>query len=32
MDENSDDSIVRAEPGQRLPESLRAAYREGFYN
>ncbi|XP_075385381.1 phosphoethanolamine/phosphocholine phosphatase-like [Tenrec ecaudatus] len=32
MDENSDESIVRATPGQRLPESLRATYREGFYN
>nr|XP_012379491.2 phosphoethanolamine/phosphocholine phosphatase isoform X2 [Dasypus novemcinctus] len=32
VDENSDDSIVRAAPGQRLPESLRATYREGFYN
>uniref|UniRef100_A0A2K6MJJ7 Phosphoethanolamine/phosphocholine phosphatase 1 n=1 Tax=Rhinopithecus bieti TaxID=61621 RepID=A0A2K6MJJ7_RHIBE len=26
VDENSDDSIVRAAPGQRLPESLRATY------
>ncbi|TKC51071.1 hypothetical protein EI555_007000 [Monodon monoceros] len=32
MDENSDNSIVRAALGQRLPESLRATYREGFYN
>ena len=32
VDENSDDSIVRTAPGQRLPESLRATYREGFYN
>ncbi|XP_069399283.1 phosphoethanolamine/phosphocholine phosphatase isoform X1 [Ovis canadensis] len=32
VDENSDDSIVRVAPGQRLPESLRATYREGFYN
>ncbi|XP_047613617.1 phosphoethanolamine/phosphocholine phosphatase isoform X3 [Phacochoerus africanus] len=32
VDENSDDSIVRAAPGQRLPDSLRATYREGFYN
>ncbi|XP_003786525.1 phosphoethanolamine/phosphocholine phosphatase isoform X1 [Otolemur garnettii] len=32
VDENSDDSIVRAAPGQQLPESLRATYREGFYN
>ncbi|XP_005394273.1 PREDICTED: phosphoethanolamine/phosphocholine phosphatase isoform X2 [Chinchilla lanigera] len=32
VDENSDDSIVRAAPGQQLPESLRATYREGFYH
>ncbi|MBZ3871385.1 Protein-S-isoprenylcysteine O-methyltransferase [Sciurus carolinensis] len=32
VDKNSDDSIVRAAPGQRLPESLRATYREVFYN
>nr|XP_048302943.1 phosphoethanolamine/phosphocholine phosphatase isoform X1 [Myodes glareolus]XP_048302944.1 phosphoethanolamine/phosphocholine phosphatase isoform X1 [Myodes glareolus]XP_048302945.1 phosphoethanolamine/phosphocholine phosphatase isoform X1 [Myodes glareolus] len=32
VDENSDDSIVRAAPGQQLPESLRATYREGYYN
>ncbi|MBZ3877912.1 Phosphoethanolamine/phosphocholine phosphatase [Sciurus carolinensis] len=24
--------MERAAPGQRLPESLRATYREGFYN
>ncbi|XP_038610089.1 phosphoethanolamine/phosphocholine phosphatase [Tachyglossus aculeatus] len=32
VNENSDDSIVRAAPGQRLPDSLRATYRDGFYN
>ena len=32
MDENSDNSIVRAALGQRLPEGLRATYRKGFYN
>ncbi|XP_059962277.1 LOW QUALITY PROTEIN: phosphoethanolamine/phosphocholine phosphatase-like [Mesoplodon densirostris] len=31
VDENSDDSVVRAAAGQRLPESLRATLREGFY-
>ncbi|XP_074080315.1 phosphoethanolamine/phosphocholine phosphatase isoform X2 [Macrotis lagotis] len=32
VNENSDDSIVRAAPGQKLPEGLRATFREGFYN
>nr|XP_044989311.1 phosphoethanolamine/phosphocholine phosphatase-like [Jaculus jaculus] len=33
VDENSDDSIVRAPPGPAAtPESLRATYREGYYN
>nr|XP_044986252.1 phosphoethanolamine/phosphocholine phosphatase-like [Jaculus jaculus] len=31
VDENSDDSIVRAAPGQQLPESLCATYRKGYY-
>ncbi|KAJ3607879.1 hypothetical protein NHX12_024930 [Muraenolepis orangiensis] len=30
--ENSDDAVVRAAPGQRLPDRLTAAYREGHYN
>ena len=30
--ENSDDAVVRAAPGQRLPDWLVAAYREGHYN
>ncbi|XP_014400950.1 PREDICTED: phosphoethanolamine/phosphocholine phosphatase, partial [Myotis brandtii] len=32
VNENSDDSIVRAAPGHGCRESLRATYREGFYN
>ncbi|XP_023419579.2 phosphoethanolamine/phosphocholine phosphatase isoform X2 [Cavia porcellus] len=32
VDENSDESIVRAAPGQQLPASLRASCREGFYH
>nr|XP_020853023.1 phosphoethanolamine/phosphocholine phosphatase isoform X2 [Phascolarctos cinereus] len=32
VNENSDESIVRAAPGQKLPDSLRATFREGFYN
>uniref|UniRef100_A0A5F8HIA0 Phosphoethanolamine/phosphocholine phosphatase n=2 Tax=Monodelphis domestica TaxID=13616 RepID=A0A5F8HIA0_MONDO len=32
VNENSDDSLLRAAPGQKLPDSLRATYREGFYN
>ncbi|XP_054939688.1 LOW QUALITY PROTEIN: phosphoethanolamine/phosphocholine phosphatase-like, partial [Physeter macrocephalus] len=32
VDETSDDSVVRAAAGQRLPESPRATWREGFYN
>ncbi|KAK0156540.1 putative phosphatase phospho1 [Merluccius polli] len=30
--ENSDDAVVRAAPGQRLPDWLTASYREGHYN
>eukprot|EP00076_Gallus_gallus_P030402 XP_015154919.2 phosphoethanolamine/phosphocholine phosphatase isoform X1 [Gallus gallus] len=32
INENSDDSIVRAAPGQALPEHIRQSFREGFYN
>ncbi|XP_074892487.1 phosphoethanolamine/phosphocholine phosphatase isoform X1 [Buteo buteo] len=32
INENSDDSIVRAAPGQALPEHIRQTFREGFYN
>ncbi|KAM6951253.1 putative phosphatase phospho1 [Aplochiton taeniatus] len=30
--ENSDDAVVRAAPGQQLPDWLRDSYREGHYN
>ncbi|XP_010583784.1 PREDICTED: phosphoethanolamine/phosphocholine phosphatase isoform X2 [Haliaeetus leucocephalus] len=32
INENSDDSIIRAAPGQALPEHIRQTFREGFYN
>lgn len=32
INENSDDSIVRAAPGQALPEHIRQSFHEGFYN
>ncbi|MBN3312035.1 ZN652 protein, partial [Atractosteus spatula] len=32
VDENSDDAVVRAAPGQALPGWLRETYREGHYN
>ncbi|NXG44334.1 PHOP1 phosphatase, partial [Psilopogon haemacephalus] len=32
VDENSDESIVRAAPGQALPEHLRQTFRQGSYN
>lgn len=32
VNENSDDSVLKAAPGQQLPESIRQTYREGFYN
>ncbi|XP_060112376.1 phosphoethanolamine/phosphocholine phosphatase [Heteronotia binoei] len=32
INENSDDSVLRALPGKQLPESIRQTYREGFYN
>ncbi|XP_015217520.1 probable phosphatase phospho1 isoform X2 [Lepisosteus oculatus] len=32
VDENSDDVVVRAAPGQALPGWLRETYREGHYN
>ncbi|XP_061873130.1 phosphoethanolamine/phosphocholine phosphatase isoform X1 [Colius striatus] len=32
INENSDDSIVRAAPGQALPEHIRQTFRDGFYN
>ncbi|NXP50342.1 PHOP1 phosphatase, partial [Heliornis fulica] len=32
INENSDDSILRAAPGQVLPEHIRETFREGFYN
>ncbi|NXS13922.1 PHOP1 phosphatase, partial [Neodrepanis coruscans] len=32
VDENTDDSIVRAAPGRALPESLRQSLRQGSYN
>ncbi|KAG2460704.1 probable phosphatase phospho1 isoform X1 [Polypterus senegalus] len=32
INENSDDSVVRAAPGQKLPAWLRDTYREGHYN
>lgn len=32
IEENSDESIVRAAPGQALPEPLRQSSREGSYN
>ncbi|XP_039645027.1 probable phosphatase phospho1 [Perca fluviatilis] len=32
INENSDDAVVRALPGQQLPEWLRNSYREGHYN
>ncbi|XP_040032381.1 putative phosphatase phospho1 [Gasterosteus aculeatus] len=32
INESSDDAVLRALPGQRLPEWLRNSYREGHYN
>ncbi|XP_068585402.1 probable phosphatase phospho1 [Cebidichthys violaceus] len=32
INESSDDAVVRALPGQRLPDWLRNSYREGHYN
>ncbi|XP_033963729.1 probable phosphatase phospho1 [Pseudochaenichthys georgianus] len=32
INENSDDAVVRALPGQHLPDWLRNSYREGHYN
>ncbi|XP_030077523.1 phosphoethanolamine/phosphocholine phosphatase [Microcaecilia unicolor] len=32
VNENSDESVVRAAPSQELPESLRRTFEEGFYN
>ncbi|XP_046888898.1 probable phosphatase phospho1 [Hypomesus transpacificus] len=32
VNENSDDAVVRAAPGQQLPDWLRESYREGHYN
>ncbi|KAL7372012.1 hypothetical protein ABVT39_008443 [Epinephelus coioides] len=32
IDESSDDAVLRALPGQRLPDWLRNSYREGHYN
>uniref|UniRef100_A0A8D0GP47 Phosphoethanolamine/phosphocholine phosphatase n=1 Tax=Sphenodon punctatus TaxID=8508 RepID=A0A8D0GP47_SPHPU len=32
INENSDDSIIRAAPGQELPETIRQTLQEGFYN
>lgn len=32
ISENSDDAVVRALPGQRLPDWLKNSYREGHYN
>ncbi|XP_075436451.1 phosphoethanolamine/phosphocholine phosphatase isoform X2 [Ascaphus truei] len=32
VNENSDDSVVRAAPRQELPDWLRQTFQEGFYN
>ncbi|XP_077482723.1 putative phosphatase phospho1 isoform X1 [Stigmatopora argus] len=32
VNENSDDAVLRALPGQRLPDWLKNSYREGHYN
>uniref|UniRef100_A0A3B4Y038 Phosphoethanolamine/phosphocholine phosphatase 1 n=2 Tax=Seriola lalandi dorsalis TaxID=1841481 RepID=A0A3B4Y038_SERLL len=32
INESSDDAVVRALPGQRLPDWLKNSYREGHYN
>ncbi|XP_043392687.1 phosphoethanolamine/phosphocholine phosphatase isoform X2 [Chelonia mydas] len=32
INENSDDSVIRAAPGQALPEHIRQTFRDGFYN
>jgi len=32
INESSDDAVVRALPGQQLPDWLRSSYREGHYN
>ncbi|KAM9560591.1 putative phosphatase phospho1 isoform 1-T1 [Salvelinus alpinus] len=32
VNESSDDAVVRAAPGQQLPDWLRHSYREGYYN
>lgn len=32
INESSDDAVVRALPGHRLPEWLKNSYREGYYN
>ncbi|XP_022061813.1 probable phosphatase phospho1 [Acanthochromis polyacanthus] len=32
ISESSDDAVVRALPGQKLPDWLRNSYREGHYN
>ncbi|XP_071375643.1 probable phosphatase phospho1 [Centroberyx affinis] len=32
INESSDDAVVRAAPGQRLPDWLKDCYREGHYN
>lgn len=32
INESSDDAVVRALPGQQLPDWLRNSYREGHYN
>nr|XP_020461017.1 probable phosphatase phospho1 isoform X2 [Monopterus albus]XP_020461018.1 probable phosphatase phospho1 isoform X2 [Monopterus albus] len=32
INENSDDAVVRALPGQQLPDWLKNSYREGHYN
>ncbi|XP_005301971.2 phosphoethanolamine/phosphocholine phosphatase [Chrysemys picta bellii] len=32
INENSDDSVIRAAPGQVLPEHIRQTFRDGFYN
>ncbi|KAJ7984573.1 hypothetical protein DPEC_G00356190 [Dallia pectoralis] len=32
VNESSDDAVVRAAPGQRLPDWLSRSYREGHYN
>ncbi|XP_026172038.1 probable phosphatase phospho1 [Mastacembelus armatus] len=32
INENSDDAVVHALPGQQLPDWLKSSYREGHYN